>query len=152
MAAPKENENAEKFEEIIELIEDGMSLRKACIKLGMSTRTFYNWIEQDEVKQQQYARAIICRADSIFEEILDIADDSSGDKKFTEKGEVIDSEYVQRSKLRVDARKWAVSKMNPKKYGDRVLNENLNKNIDFSNMTDKEFEEELRKVNRVLNG
>ncbi len=109
----------EKFNDIIAFIEDGLSLRKAAIKGGISTRSFYDWIEKDVELQQQYARATISRADSIFEEILDIADDSSGDKKYTENGEVMDSEYVQRSRLRVDARKWAVSKMNPKKYGDK---------------------------------
>ena len=142
----------DKFNDIIAFIEDGLSLRKAAIKVGISTRSFYNWIEKDVELQQQYARATISRADSIFEEILDIADDSSGDKKYTENGEVMDSEYVQRSRLRVDARKWAVSKMNPKKYGDKQVNENINKNFDLSNLSDEEFQEQLDKANKVLNG
>jgi hypothetical protein len=129
-----------------------LSLRKAAIKGGISTRSFYDWIEKDVELQQQYARATISRADSIFEEILDIADDSSGDKKITENGEVMDSEYVQRSRLRVDARKWAVSKMNPKKYGEKQVTENINKNFDLSNLSDEEFQEQLDKANKVLNG
>jgi hypothetical protein len=142
----------EKFNDIIAFIEDGLSLRKAAIKGGISTRSFYDWIEKDVELQQQYARATISRADSIFEEILDIADDSSGDKKYTENGEVMDSEYVQRSRLRVDARKWAVSKMNPKKYGEKQVTENINKNFDLSNLSDEEFQEQLDKANKVLNG
>jgi hypothetical protein len=30
---------------------------------------------------------------------------------------------IQRSRLRVDARKWAAAKLAPKKYGDRVEND-----------------------------
>tara|TARA_R110000782_G_C14621485_1_gene393301 strand:- start:215 stop:658 length:444 start_codon:yes stop_codon:yes gene_type:complete len=142
----------EKFEDIIAFIEDGLSLRKAVIKVGISTRSFYDWIEKDLELQQQYARAIICRADVYFDEIIEIADDSSGDVINTEEGTRMDSEFVQRSKLRVDARKWAVSKMNPKKYGDRVLNENLNKNIDITSLTDEELEERLAKARKITNG
>ena len=55
----------------------------------------------------------------MFEDIIDIADDSSQDRIVNEDGkEVMNSEFVQRSRLRVDARKWALSKLNPKKYGD----------------------------------
>ena len=50
----------------------------------------------------------------MFEEIIEIADESENDKV----NGVLNSEAIQRSKLRVDARKWALSKMNPKKYGD----------------------------------
>ena len=137
----------EKFNDIITFIEDGLSLRKAAIKVGISTRSFYNWIEKDVELQQQYARATISRADSIFEEILDIADDSSGDKKYTENGEVMDSEYVQRSRLRVDARKWAVSKMNPKKYGDKY---EVDATITNKLPTREEREKYIKEVNDSL--
>lgn len=87
--------------------------------------TFYKWLDSDEDKIKQYARACEERADAIFEEILDIADDSTNDymtKMISEdlEIEVLNTEHVQRSKLRVDARKWVVSKMNPKKFGDKV--------------------------------
>ena len=137
----------DKFNDIIAFIEDGLSLRKAAIKVGISTRSFYNWIEKDVELQQQYARATISRADSIFEEILDIADDSSGDKKYTENGEVMDSEYVQRSRLRVDARKWAVSKMNPKKYGDKY---EVDATITNKLPTREEREKYIKEVNDSL--
>ena len=53
----------------------------------------------------QYARATGLRTDVIFDEIEDIAD-GDGD--------------VARDRLRIDARKWSLSKMQPKKYGDRL--------------------------------
>ena len=74
-----------------------------------------------EVAQTAYRRA-----EEVFEEILDIADDGTNDwmernGKDGETGDtVLNGEHVQRSRLRIDARKWALSKMIPKKYGDKI--------------------------------
>jgi hypothetical protein len=111
------------FSKIILEIVLGRSLKSILRDDDMpSINTFYDWIESDDKKMNQYARATKIRADFIFEEIIEIADDDSGDRKVNEKTgeEVLDSEFVQRSRLKVDARKWAVSKMNPKKYGDKL--------------------------------
>ncbi len=67
------------------------------------------------------ARAREERADRYFEEIIEIAKDSSGDYTVDRNGEwVVDHENIQRSRLRVDALKWVASKLAPRKYGDRV--------------------------------
>jgi hypothetical protein len=111
------------FSKIILEIVLGRSLKSILRDDDMpSINTFYDWIESDDKKMNHYARATKIRADFIFEEIIEIADDNSGDRKVNEKTgeEVLDSEFVQRSRLKVDARKWAVSKMNPKKYGDKL--------------------------------
>lgn len=120
MAYSKEQKQ-ECFNRIIKHIEEGNSLRSALDMHDMpSSQTFYIWINEDEDKSKQYARACEERSDLIFEEILGIADESYADKKILEDGkEVVDGEVVQRSRLRIDARKWMLSKMNPKKYGDR---------------------------------
>ncbi|WP_394749548.1 terminase small subunit-like protein [Spongiimicrobium salis] len=117
-----EENKAEAFQRICEHISEGNSLRSA---LGLhdtpSRRTFYSWLENDEKKVEQYARACEERAEFHFEEIFEIADDSSADKKILKDGtEVTDHEAIQRSRLRVDTRKWALSKMQPKKYGDKI--------------------------------
>jgi hypothetical protein len=71
--------------------------------------------------RDQYARAREERADRYFEEIIEIAKDSSGDYTVDRNGErVVDHENIQRSRLRVDALKWVASKLAPRKYGDRV--------------------------------
>jgi hypothetical protein len=114
------------FKKIISSIEDGNSLRATLKFEGMpSSTTFYEWIDNDEQKALHYARACEKRADAIFEDIIDIADDASNDFTLADIGDGIqvekfNSEHVQRSRLRVDARKWALSKMNPKKYGDKL--------------------------------
>jgi hypothetical protein len=112
------------FDLILDRIENGESLRRILKSMAIGNATFYKWVDSDPEKQKRYARACELRADAIFEDILEIADDSSDDIIETDLGDgVIDTrlnaEFVQRSRLRVDARKWIVSKLNPKKYGDK---------------------------------
>lgn len=58
------------------------------------------------------------------EEILEISDDGTNDwmkrKVGDEVIDVVDHEHIQRSKLRVDSRKWLMSKIAPKRYGEKV--------------------------------
>jgi hypothetical protein len=59
----------------------------------------------------------------MVEEILEIADDASRDTIQTEHGQRADNEWIARSRLRVDARKWLMARLAPKKYGDKMLKE-----------------------------
>ena len=112
------------FPMILSEIEEGNSLRSVLSKKDMPSRyTFFEWLKDDDGKANQYARACEVRAESIFEDILEIADNSSNDTIYTDKGEIPNSEWMQRSRLRVDARKWMLGKMNPKKYGEKIQQE-----------------------------
>lgn len=119
------------FDDICDRISKGESLRSVLRDEEMPTRkTFYSWMRDKDgedipSKVNQYARATEDRADTIFDEMFDIADDGSNDytKKAIGEGvevEVLNNEHIQRSRLRIDTRKWALSKMMPKKYGDRI--------------------------------
>ena len=125
-----------KAQEVVELIERGESLRNALVikwidekpVLRMSSSTFYKWLDRSVENAKQYARACEMRSDLLFDEILEIADDSSKDTvEIRDKsGKLIkmeDKEWVNRSKLRVDARKFYISKVNPKKYGEKIEHE-----------------------------
>lgn len=103
-------------------IESGMSLRAALNKDNRpSSRTFFNWVDSSSEKVKQYARATEQRADSIFEDILSIADNQEDDIIVLDDGkEVPNHNVIQRARLRVDSRKWMLGKMNPKKYGDKL--------------------------------
>lgn len=82
--------------------------------------TFMEWLIEDKEIANQYARATEIRAENIFEEILEIADDTSNDTLINKEGdEYLNQEFVQRSRVKIDARKWMLSKMMPKKYGDK---------------------------------
>jgi len=120
------DEKIEIINKVLFEIENGLSLRKAILKLNIVSRdTFNEWLKVDKELSDQYARSAEERAEYIFEEILDIADDSSNDIDSFDIGdginvEKVNHENIQRSRLRVDARKWVLGKMQPKKYGDKV--------------------------------
>ena len=58
------------------------------------------------------------------DETLEIADDSSHDTITDDEGnERFNSEFAARSRLRVDTRKWLLSKALPKVYGDKITTE-----------------------------
>lgn len=109
---------------------EGRSLRSICVDENMpNAATVCRWLAVNEGFREQYARAREVQADTLFDEILDIADDSSGDRKIVgrdgEEREVCDTEFVQRARLRVDARKWMAGKLQPKKYGEKVTQEHV---------------------------
>lgn len=110
------------FEKILlEISIKGRPLRRILKDEGMPTNeTFYTWLEKDPEKSKRYARSAAIRADILFDEILEIADDKSGDIESTEFGDRFNSEFAQRSRIRIDARKWVIAKMNPKKYGTNI--------------------------------
>jgi len=89
--------------------------------------TVFRWLESKEAFRDQYAQACNARADYWADEILEIADDGTNDWMLRKSGddeiEVVNHENISRSKLRVDARKWLMSKMAPKKYGDKTTTE-----------------------------
>lgn len=88
------------------------------------------WLREKPEFASQYARATDARADAIFDEMFDIADDGTNDFRQRENRdgaiiEELDYDHVQRSKLRIDTRKWALARMAPRKYGERVVNEHV---------------------------
>ena len=122
--------NTEIAEKICSLIASGMSLRKICAKDGMpDVTTVILWSIQDrEGFSQQYANARRHQAELLADELFDIADDSTNDYMIRqsnsgESHEVSNPEVVARSRLRVDTRKWYLSKVLPKVYGDKILQE-----------------------------
>lgn len=83
--------------------------------------TVYRWMRANETFREEYARAREDQADTLAEEIIEIADDSSRDTTVNADGvELTNHEVVARSRLRVDVRKWYAGKIRPKKYGDKV--------------------------------
>jgi hypothetical protein len=100
-------------------ISEGESLRKIVSDEGMPDKaTVYRWLLERKDFCDNYARAREEQADTLADEIVDIADqvpfqitDKDGNIK-------IDSAYVQWQRNRIDARKWVASKLKATKYGD----------------------------------
>lgn len=120
MARPSEF-TQETADAICERLIAGDSLRTIVKDAGMpASATVFRWLAANETFREQYARAREAQADHLAEEILQIADDGANDTYQTEAGEAVSHDVIQRSRLRVDARKWLASKMAPKKYGDKL--------------------------------
>lgn len=116
--------------EICHRIAAGESLRGICTDDHMPDRnTVHDWLFKDDEFHRQYARARELQAETLVDEIIDISDDGTNDymDRLNSDGEVIglvvNSEHIQRSRLRIDSRKWFASKVLPKKYGDKVQQE-----------------------------
>jgi hypothetical protein len=112
---------------ICERLVDGESLRAICQNGGMpDDRTVRRWAVHDvQGFASRYFLARQLQADCLADEILEIADDASRDwlpsRMAGEAEEVVPNhEHINRSKLRVDARKWLMSRLAPKKYGDKI--------------------------------
>ena len=86
--------------------------------------TLFKWLRENQEFSQQYTKAKEESADALFEELIEIADDGTNDwmQKNGEgnEGWQLNGEHVQRSRIRVDVRKWALSKLKPKKYGEKI--------------------------------
>lgn len=105
---------------------EGETLRQICRDAAMPARsTVYRWLSKNPPFADQYARAREALVESWADEIIDIADDGTTDyiTKVGRNGaeyEAVDQEHIQRSRLRVDARRWLLSKLNPGQYGDHM--------------------------------
>ena len=130
---------------ICERLADGMSLVEVCRAEGMPHRsTVFRWLEQHPSFRDRYARARDFQAESMFDDILNIADDARNDwmERSEDKGRgwIENGESLRRSQLRVEARKWCAAKLTPRKYGDKI--EVTGKiTADVARMTDEELAE-----------
>lgn len=103
-----------------------------------SSRTVRKWLQADAKFRDAYSVAKMQQADLIFDECLEIADDASGDRKTITRGdgsevEVIDNEFVARSKIRIDTRLRMAGKLAPKKYGEKL---DVNATVGFTKQED----------------
>lgn len=108
-------------DEICARISQGESLNKICKEEDKpDLKTIFSWMRVHEQFLHNYTRAREEQAETLADEIIQIADDARRDTYFdNELGrEVTDHEVIARSRLRVEARKWIAAKLKPKKFGD----------------------------------
>lgn len=125
MARPTDY-SAETVATICGRLTEGESLRSICRDEAMpSCASVFLWLQKHPEFSEQYTRAREAQADTLADEILEISDDARNDwmernRGEDDKGWVANGEHIQRSRLRVDTRKWIASKLKPKKYGDKL--------------------------------
>lgn len=113
---------------ICERLANGESMRSVCRDdTTPAMTTIFRWLRENEEFKQQYDIAVEERTEAMAEDILDIADNGTNDwmtyNAGDDEGYKLNGEALQRSRLRVDTRKWHMSKMKPKKYGDKIQQE-----------------------------
>lgn len=111
------NFSIELFEKICARIADGESVSKICMEADMPSRfTFFNWLKDESKPEcvEMYNEALHLREELLFDETKDIVDDPDAG---------YDKVSVAHATLRFNARRWILSRMNPKRYGDKLSQE-----------------------------
>lgn len=89
---------------ICEAVANGEALQDVCKQPGMpARRTVYYWLRTNEEFATAYELAREMRADLLADEVVKISD----------------TEDPARARVQIDARRWAASKLNPRRYGER---------------------------------
>lgn len=119
--------STEKAEKICALILEGYTVKDICAMDGMpAMTTFFRWLRVHDEFAQMYTQAKEEQAEIFVQDMVQIADDGRNDYVEKERKDgstyiALDNEHVQRSRLRIDTRKWLASKFKAKKYGDRMI-------------------------------
>jgi hypothetical protein len=111
--------------EILDRMSKGESVHAICKLDHMPDRSTVNAWKRDDLHgfSARYEAAYLERAHHWADEIVEIADNSTNDymEKEGKDGSTymaLNPENIQRSRLRVDARKWVASKLMPR-YADK---------------------------------
>jgi len=123
---------------ICKKIMEGESLLKICKSTTLPSRSTVNkWLSENKEFSDKYTRARERQADFYTEEMIDIAD----------KVDAKSSSAVNKARLQIDARKWKASKLAPKKYGDRIIQEHQGElGINLIGMTDDELDVRIEQL------
>lgn len=105
-------------------LASGQSLRSICAEDDQPDQTtVYRWLRDNEAFRQQYARAREDQAETLFDQMVTIADTPLMGLKTVTKVtgvEMTEGDMIEHRRLQVETRKWVLGKMAPKKYGDRI--------------------------------
>lgn len=135
------------LEEILLRTVEGESMRAICRDPAMPSRSK---LAKELVENSEFATQYLQARELLYsgwaDEILDIADDGTTDYviKVGRNGheyEAVDQEHIQRSRLRVEARKWLLSKLMPSTYGDKVEHEHggeIAHRVDITGLSERE--------------
>ena len=145
------------IDDILRRIASGESLSSICQETGMpDASTVLYWRHTRPEFDKAYLLARESQAEALFEEMLAIADDGSNDwmEKELRSGRIItvlDKEAVQRSKLRLETRRWLLAVMAPKRYREKTQVDLTSSDGSMSpaNMTDEQKAAKLTAIHQA---
>lgn len=104
----------------------GESLRSICNRDKYPSKvTVLTWLQKYPEFLTHYTKAREIQQETLYDELFEIADDGTNDymERLGAGGETegykLNGEAVNRSRLRVDTRKWVMERMAAKKYGNK---------------------------------
>ncbi len=128
-------------DKICSQLSEGISLRTVCLADDMPDKsTIFRWFREKPIFKDQYVQAKEESADAQHEDLAEIGNEAIIEAKTV--NEKAANAVVSAYKLKADNLKWSMSKMKPKKYGDK---------LDLSN-NGKDFPTPLLHVLRNNNG
>ena len=156
-------------------LKTGRSLESICKDPGMpAVATFLDWVHQDphgvgkdyaharEIGYALLADEIIQLSDKTHEWVMIQELDTEGKPHFDDKGQPVlkrvlmplSADVIAHKRVQIDTRKWMLSKMLPKIYGDKLTQEHTGAGggpitlaaVDLKNLTD----EELERMNNLM--
>lgn len=112
-----------KADAICERLAKGESLRSICAEATFPDQTtVYRWLRDVESFRLQYTRAREDQAETLFDQMVTIADTPVIGTKTVTKAtgvEMTEGDMIEHRRLQVETRKWVLGKLAPKKYGEK---------------------------------
>lgn len=105
---------------LAEYVTEGMTLIDAIRTLGLTKTTTYARLDDSPKFAAMMEKAREAGFDVIANDCLAIADDATGDTIDGKFGPRLDTEWLGRSRLRVDTRLKLLAKWHPKRYGEKL--------------------------------
>ena len=99
---------------ICEAVEDGASLRRACVAAGVRYATAQGWLKSKPAFADRYARACEIRLSLLEDRITELLEDLEKAAFDPENG----MRLIQAIKIEIDAVKWQLCKLIPRRYGN----------------------------------
>lgn len=115
-------------ESILALMREGSSLRQACEQVSVKKTTFLDWVEREPALADQYARAREQMLDAQAEQLEAIGDEAARAETAVQ---------VAGLRLKADNRKWLLSKLAPKRYGDKL---EIEQRTTFADLTEEQID------------
>lgn len=122
---------AQRAARLLELVAAGTTVPKACAALGVKREAFWHLHARDGAFRDAVFQARLMGVEALADEILELADNRLQDPK-------------DRA-LAIEARKWLLTKLMPRRYGDK-LDLSVNHGRTIESMTDAEIDAEIARL------
>lgn len=136
-------------DEICARLAKGEPLAEICRDEHMPiVRTVSDWKSANEQFRSDFARAREEGYDAIAADCLTIADNMTADTVSTENGDRPNTEWIARSKLRIETRLKLLAKWDPKRYGERLAIGGHEDMPPLSGISDEELHARIAKLKK----